>query len=82
MHTNFRRITHFNYAGTLSMLAVGILGFPIPEEMLPMFLGSIVSRRRAYRLCGGGFATFYPNRLSLEACKGSLIPAQAAIKTR
>jgi hypothetical protein len=43
MHTNFRRITHFNYAGTLSMLAVGILGFPIPKEMFLVFLASIVA---------------------------------------
>ena len=79
MHTVIRTITHFNYPGILSMLAVGILGFPIPEEMLPMFLGSIVSRRCAHWSCGG-CATFYPNRLPLEAYNVSLVPTQGAIR--
>src|ERR1700730_8172239 len=79
MHTIIRTITHFNYPGILSMLAVGILGFPIPEEMLPMFLVSIVSRRCAHWICGC-CATFYPNRLTLEAYNVSLVPAQGAIR--
>src|ERR1700732_4559580 len=79
MHYIIRTITHFIYPGILSMLAVGILGFPIPEEMLPMFLGSIVSRRCAHWICGGCWATFYPNRLTLEAYNVSLVPAQGAI---
>src|ERR1700730_10796130 len=80
MHTIIRTMMPFNYAGILSMLAVGLLGFPIPEEMLPMFLGSIVSRRCAYRICGGCCATFYPYRLMLEAYNISLVPAQGAIR--
>src|ERR1700730_12034346 len=80
MHTIIRTMMPFNYAGILSMLAVGILGFPIPEEMLPMFLGSIVSRRCAHWICGGCCATFYPNRLTLEPYNVSLVPAQGAIR--
>src|ERR1700676_1433723 len=80
MHTIIRTITHFNYAGILSMLAVGILGFSIPEEILPMLLGSIVSRRCAHWICRGPRPAFYPNRLPLAASNASLMQAQGAIK--
>jgi hypothetical protein len=62
------------------MLAVGILGFSIPEEILPMLLGSIVSRRCAHWICRGRRPAFYPNRLPLAASNASLMRAQRAIK--
>jgi hypothetical protein len=76
------KVTHFNHAGILSILGVGILDFPIPENIFHIFLGRFLFRRNAQRLGGANCATFYPNRVPQEAHRRSLIPAQAAIKAR
>jgi hypothetical protein len=69
------KIAHYNYSGIFSLVALGILGFPITEEVLLILLGRIIPRDYALRLCGGHCATVDPSRPSLEAYEASVTPA-------
>ena len=69
MDTIFRKMTHYNRDGMLSMLALGILGFPLTEDLLFIFLNCIVPPGCVHRVCGGRQTTYDPKRVSLKTCR-------------
>jgi membrane protein DedA with SNARE-associated domain len=43
-------VMHYGYAGVFSLLALGILGLPIPDETILMFVGYLISRGRLHAI--------------------------------
>jgi membrane protein DedA with SNARE-associated domain len=48
MQTAVYWITHYGYAGIFSLLALGIVGLPIPDETLLVFVGYLIFRGRLH----------------------------------
>jgi len=46
MQTAVQLITHYGYAGIFTLLALGIVGLPIPDETLLMFVGYLAFEHR------------------------------------
>lgn len=46
MQTAVHFITHYGYGGIFALLALGIIGLPIPDETLLMFVGYLVFEHR------------------------------------
>ena len=47
--TILRWVTEYGYIGIFSLLAVGILGAPIPDEGVPAFAGYLVYEGKLHR---------------------------------
>jgi membrane protein DedA with SNARE-associated domain len=50
MQTAVHWITHYGYVGIFSLLALGILGLPIPDETLLIFVGYLIFRGRLHSI--------------------------------
>lgn len=48
MHTAAHWISHYGYAGVFSLLALGIVGLPVPDETLLTFVGYLIFRGRLH----------------------------------
>ena len=48
METSVHWITHYGYFGIFALLALGIVGLPIPDEMLLIFIGYSIYRSRLH----------------------------------
>lgn len=48
MQTAVYWITHYGYAGIFSLLALGIVGLPIPDETLLVFVGYLIFRGKLH----------------------------------
>jgi membrane protein DedA with SNARE-associated domain len=48
MHSAVQWITHYGYAGIFSLLALGIVGLPIPDETLLVFVGFLIFRGKLH----------------------------------
>jgi membrane protein DedA with SNARE-associated domain len=50
VQTAIHWITRYGYAGVFSLLAMGIFGMPIPDEVLLTFVGFLIFRGRLHKL--------------------------------
>jgi membrane protein DedA with SNARE-associated domain len=48
MQTAVHLVTHYGYAGIFSLLALGIVGLPIPDETLLTFVGYLIFQRQLH----------------------------------